>query len=70
MRVMLAGTAQPHDFAAGQAMLKRVDAMLPGQDDARRPSPLRQGGGDGGQFDCFRTGSDDEVDTLAAQPSP
>lgn len=57
-------------LVAAQPVRRRVDRMLAGQKDARRPAAVRQGGRDGRKLDRFWTGTDNDVDPLAAQPSP
>jgi hypothetical protein len=54
-----------------EAMVDQVEiGMLAGVDEARLKSALGKSGGDGGQFDSFGPGADDQPDLSGTQPSP
>jgi hypothetical protein len=51
-------------------MLGRDEWVLAGENQAQFDAAPVQSGGNWAKLDCFRTGSDDDVDTRTGQPSP
>jgi hypothetical protein len=59
VRILLAGAIEPDAVMGAEAEVVRVKRrMLAGEDKARRQSAPREGRGDWGKLDCFRTCAD------------
>ncbi len=69
--ILLAGTAELERGINVQAMVARIErSMLPGEDERGRQPALGERAGDGGEFDRFRPGADDQPYVRGLQPSP
>jgi hypothetical protein len=71
IRIRFAGAIEPDRAILAKAMLSRIErGMLAGEDQARLQPPRGQRVGDGGKFDRFGSGADDEPNVCGTQPSP
>jgi hypothetical protein len=71
VRIFPAGAGKVDGWKAIEAELARVQPlMLAAEDDARRYAARFERSGYGPQFDCFRSGANDQPDVGETQPSP
>jgi hypothetical protein len=69
--ILLAGAAEMERGIVRQAVVSRLErSMLPGEDERGRQPALGERAGDGGEFDRFRPGADDQPYVRGLQPSP
>jgi len=69
--ILLAGTVEMERGINVQAMVPWIErSMLPGEDERGRQPALGERVGDGGEFDRFRPGADDQPYVRGLQPSP
>lgn len=71
IRIRFARAIEPGRAILAKAMLSRIERrMLAGEDQARLQPARGQRVGDGGKFDGFGSGADDEPNVCGTQPSP
>src|SRR6185436_19965865 len=69
--ILFAGTVELERGINVQAMVAWIErSMLPGEDERGRQPAFGECSCDGGEFDCFRPGADDQPYVRGLQPSP
>jgi len=70
VRVFLPPASQPNGRISGKAEFAAVQLLLAGENQRGRKSASGKRMCDGGQFDCFGPGPDDQPNFGRVQPSP